>query len=104
MPAQHPFGSAARAEHAEDALEVGGCRGLCSVGVLIGHAVEEARGRKLPGVSDDDRLRGAQDGAQGVHRSDLAGLVEDDEIEMDRAGRNELGDGHASMPVRQRSA
>ena len=97
VPAQHPFGSTARAEHAEDALEVGGGRRLLlGIGFFIGHAVEEARGRKLPGVPHDDRLAGARDGSEGVHRSDLTGLVEDDEIETDRARWKKLGDGQGA--------
>ena len=92
VPAQHPFGSAGRAEHAKNALEIGGRRGFLRDGVPVGHAVEEACRRELLAVSHDDGLPGAQDGPQCVYGPDLAGFVEDDEIEADRTGRNELGD------------
>ena len=90
-----------RAHHAQDALQL--ARLLSHLGelvfgifdffVIVGHAVEEAGGRHLAGVSHDDGLIGADDGAQGVFRLDLRRLVEDHHVERREFGREM--DGHA---------
>ena len=58
------------------------CRRLLVVVIVLHCGIEEGRWRKLTAVSHDDRLPSPHDGAKGVHRSHLASLVEDYEVEQ----------------------
>ena len=64
--------------------------------VILGierHALKEAGGRKLFRIADDDDLPAAGERADGVLGLELGGLVHHDEIELELAGREVLGDG-----------
>ena len=90
VPAQHPFGRSLGAEHPQNALQVGRV-GLLAV-AFLDRPVEEGGGRELLAVSHDHRLPPPHDGAHGVHRAHLAGLVEDHHVEAQRPRRNVLRD------------
>ncbi len=101
VPAEHGLGQAAGAAEAEDALHVAGLGGvgggfLLGVGEIAGDAGKEAGGRELAAIADDDDLSGAGDRAEGVDRFDLAGFVDNEEVELDGAGFQELGDGQGA--------
>ena len=91
VPPQHPLGRSAGAEQPQDALEVGGLAQVLLVGA-VGHPVEEARRRELFAVAHDHGLLAPKDRSQGLDRTHLARLVEDHEVEADRAGRDVLRD------------
>ena len=61
--------------------------------VVVEHLAEESRRRELLAVADDDHLPGPGHRPEGIHRADLAGLVDEQEIECDPAGLEVLGDG-----------
>ena len=86
MPAQHDIRHAARIGEAEDALDLprrDGAFGEVFLRpfLLARHALEEAGGRHLPVVADDDHLAAARDGAERIHRLDLRGLVDHQQVE-----------------------
>ena len=67
-----------------------------SASVVLGierHALKEARGRKLFRIADDDDLSAARERADRVFRLELGCLIHHDEIELQLAGREILGDG-----------
>ena len=66
---------------------------LCRLGFVGDHAVEKIRRRQLLFVADDNDPPAARDKAQGIFRAHLTGLVDDQEIEIDRTRRQELRDG-----------
>ena len=90
VPLEHSFRRPLRAEHAQNALQIG--RLARVVLTVIGHAVEEARRRKLLAVAHDHRLPAPDDRSQRLDRTHLARLVEHDQVEDDRPRRDILGD------------
>ena len=95
MPLEHALGTILGEEETQDALEVRGDRG---VPVLIAvprgeEGIEEPRGRELAAVAHHHGLGRAENGAEGVHGTNLAGLVEDHEIEGQLARGQVGGDG-----------
>ena len=102
MPSQHPLGES-RAE-IEDALDVlqrgslGRARGQIlvfvfkSLLIIVDHAVEKAGRRELLVVAHHHNLAAPRDRAQGVLGPYLAGFVDHQQIELDPAGRQVLGD------------
>jgi hypothetical protein len=84
VPAQHALRGTLGGEQAEHALQVG--RQVVLVELLGTHqAIEEAGGGKLLAVPHDHHLLAAGDRPQRVDRPHLAGLVEDDQVELQRA-------------------
>src|SRR5690606_16934464 len=92
MPAKHLARESLHHALVEDALEIG--RLVLVVGIerniraLL--ALEEGGRRELAAVSDDDHLRAARDGPDRILGRDLARLVEDHDVELDRARIEEL--------------
>ena len=96
VPSQHPVGRALGCEQAQYALDVGGRVLLVVVVPVLGHGVEEIGRRKLLAVPHDDSLIGAENGAEGVDRFHLAGLIEDNHVEFQTARRDVGGNGEGA--------
>ncbi len=88
VPAKHPLRSSLSGEQSQNALDVARCK-LILVFLPLDYPFEETSGRKLLAVTHDNRMSAAADGAHSFNRLDLAGLVENDEIEPDRFRRYE---------------
>ena len=99
MPAQHELGHAFGQTQAQNAFHICGAGDellfivVVKLVLLAGHAREEARGRQLAVIAHHHQLLAAGHGTQRIHRLDLAGLVNDQQVELDRAGLQKLGHG-----------
>ena len=91
VPAEVALLRAARAKERQHAFDVGS-----HVVLFVEFDVpsEEIGGWHLARVADDDRLPTPQQRAERIDRFHLRGLVEDNDVELDLAGRQEAGDGH----------
>jgi hypothetical protein len=87
VPAQHHVRHAAGVREAEDALDLARRDGpvleRLLAPILAGHALEEAGWGHLPVVAHHHHLPGARDRAERVHRLDLAGLVDHEQVEAE---------------------
>ena len=73
----------------EEAFET---RRISVVIAFVGSSREERRRRQLSAIAGDDALTAAQERGHGVFGEDLAGLVEDDGVEVLPVARKQLAD------------
>ena len=78
VPAECLCGDPPNFENVEDALQI---TDYMSFVILIRHLVEKACGRKLLAIPYYDHLLTTQHSSEGIGRPNLAGLIEDDQIE-----------------------
>src|SRR5438874_6361964 len=94
MPAQHPLWQSLRFAQLEDAFDIAGIGNLVILaeGFVSKHFGEEPSRWKLFTVADNNDLLRPRDRAKCVFGSDLARLIHDQQIELQRPWRKELGD------------
>ena len=97
MPLQAPHRTERCHRQVENGFEGAGVVLLLVVADGVGlHLLEEARGRELLWIPNDDYLSSPSDRAEGIFRAKLRGLVHDDDVEVQSAAGKVLRDGHGT--------
>ena len=101
MPFQHPLPQPARFAQGQDTFHIGGRRAYGRVRVIglilvhiINQPIKERRWRKLFLIAHNYDLPRTGHNAQRIFRSDLARLIDDQQIKGDRPRRQELCHGN----------
>ena len=93
VPPEHLRVNAHGLTKGEDALHVSN-REVTELGILREKGVEESGWRKLPLVTHYNHLSTSGYRSQSLHRLDLTCLVDEEKIELDVTGPEELGHRH----------